>query len=244
MKENRYDDADFFARYSEIPRSREGLEAAGEWHTLRAMLPDFRGRRVLDLGCGFGWHCRYAAEGGAASVVGVDISEKMLDEARRATISPQIEYVRSPIEDFDCAPASFDVVISSLALHYVAAFGDVCHTVNRALVPGGAFVFSVEHPVFTARAPQEWHRDQQGNALHWPVDDYFSEGGRDMIFLGQKIVKYHRTLETYVRTLLECGFAIADLAEPKPSDAMLRDIPEMRDELRRPMMLIVSSVKK
>ena len=85
MKEDRYDDPAFFAKYSQMPRSRYGLEAAGEWETLRMLLPDFAGRRVLDLGCGYGWHCIYALEHGAAAVTGVDISEKMLAVAREKT---------------------------------------------------------------------------------------------------------------------------------------------------------------
>ena len=64
-------------------------------------MPDFKGKRVLDLGCGFGWHCRYAIERGAKSVVGVDLSEKMLQEAREKITSPLIEYVQKPIEDID-----------------------------------------------------------------------------------------------------------------------------------------------
>ena len=90
MKENKYDDPTFFDKYSRMPRSKEGLAAAGEWHVLRRMLPPFEGKRVLDLGCGFGWHCRYAVEQGAASVVGVDLSERMLAEARAMTDSPAI----------------------------------------------------------------------------------------------------------------------------------------------------------
>lgn len=65
MKENKYDDKHFFEQYSQMPRSKEGLKAAGEWHELKKMLPDFNQKTVLDLGCGFGWHCIYAAEHGA-----------------------------------------------------------------------------------------------------------------------------------------------------------------------------------
>ena len=82
MKENKYDDDVFFKKYSEMNRSRQGLAGAGEWSELQKLLPDFKDKRVLDLGCGYGWHCLYAAEHGAASVMGVDISEKMLNTAR------------------------------------------------------------------------------------------------------------------------------------------------------------------
>jgi cyclopropane fatty-acyl-phospholipid synthase-like methyltransferase len=69
MKQNKYDDNTFFDKYSQMERSRHGLAGAGEWHELRKMLPDFQGKRVLDLGCGFGWHCRFAEENGVESVI-------------------------------------------------------------------------------------------------------------------------------------------------------------------------------
>ena len=81
MIENKYDDETFFAKYSAFPRSVHGLKAAGEWHELKKLLPDFAEKRVLDLGCGFGWHCFYAAEHGAKQVLGIDVSEKMLKTA-------------------------------------------------------------------------------------------------------------------------------------------------------------------
>ncbi len=75
MKENKYDDQVFFRKYSEMSRSRQGLSGAGEWSELQRVLLDFRGKKVLDLGCGYGWHCMYAAQNGADSVLGTDISE-------------------------------------------------------------------------------------------------------------------------------------------------------------------------
>ena len=68
MKENKYDDDVFFNKYKEMNRSVQGLEGAGEWSQLKQLLPDFEGKRVLDLGCGYGWHCIYAALQKAASV--------------------------------------------------------------------------------------------------------------------------------------------------------------------------------
>src|SRR5438132_585639 len=102
-----------------MPRSVSGLESAGEWGAFRALLPDLRGRRLLDLGCGFGWHCRYAREQGAQLVVGVDLSEKMLARAKADTDDSAVDYRQCAIEDVDFRADQFDVVISSLALHYV-----------------------------------------------------------------------------------------------------------------------------
>lgn len=243
MKENKYDDSRFFGQYSRMTRSTEGLNGAGEWPALRRMLPGFGGKRVLDLGCGFGWHCRYAAEQGATTVVGIDLSEKMLDQAARRNGSPLIEYKRMAVEDFEFLPGTFDVVISSLAFHYLESFDEICRKVNRCLTPGGCFVFSVEHPVFTAYGNQEWYCDEKGEPLHWPVDRYFLEGRREAVFLGEAVVKYHKTLTAYINGLIRAGFEITALEEPQPGRELLEAIPEMKNELRRPMMLIVSARK-
>src|SRR5436309_15973370 len=119
MKQNKYDDPEFFANYSQMARSIGGLDAAGEWPAFRTLLPQLRDKNVLDLGCGFGWHCRYARGQQARLVVGVDISEKMIARARESTTDAAIEYHRRAIEDIDFPAGEFDVVLSSLALHCV-----------------------------------------------------------------------------------------------------------------------------
>src|SRR5690625_4840250 len=101
MKENKYDDEVFFQKYSQMSRSQQGLEGAGEWEALKKVLPDFQGKRVLDLGCGYGWHCIYAMEQGASSVTGVDISRKMLEVAKEKTPFQAVEYIHCAIEEID-----------------------------------------------------------------------------------------------------------------------------------------------
>lgn len=243
MKENKYDNADFFNQYSKMTRSVEGLNGAGEWHVLQPMLPDFKDKRVLDLGCGFGWHCMWALQNGAKKVVGVDISKKMLEKAHDMDSTASIEYIEMPIEDIDFPDDSFDIVISSLAFHYIESFDEMAKKINRLLSANGAFIFSVEHPVFTAYGSQQWHNDAEGNPMHWPVDRYFEEGRRTAIFLGETMTKYHKTLTTYINELLRNGFAIKELIEPTPQEKHLHSIPGMKDELRRPMFLIISAVK-
>lgn len=243
MKENKYDDPVFFRKYSEMARSRYGLAGAGEWQTLRELLPDFTGRDVLDLGCGYGWHCRYAADHGAHSVLGIDISRKMLDTAMEKNPDPRICYQQSAMEDLDFPDGSFQVVFSSLAFHYVEDFAGLMQRISRWLVPGGDLVFSVEHPVFTASGSQDWYYGEDGKILHFPVDNYFFEGRREAVFLGEKVIKYHRTLTTYVKILQENGLAIRSLAEPMPLADMM-EIPGMKEEMRRPMMLLIAAQKE
>ena len=93
--QNIYDSPEFFSAYSALPRSMHGLAGAPEWPTLHAMLPALAGLRVLDLGCGFGWFCRWAAEQGAARVFGIDVSERMLERARAETQAPAVVYERA-----------------------------------------------------------------------------------------------------------------------------------------------------
>ena len=243
MKENKYDDPVFFEKYSQMGRSQKGLSGAGEWEDLQKILPDFAGKAVLDLGCGYGWHCIYAAEHGAAHVTGVDLSQKMLEVARNKTQFPQVEYIQGAIEDVTLPESTFDIVFSSLSIHYLKSFEDFVEKVYGWLRPGGDFVFSVEHPVFTAYGSQDWYRDESGEILHFPVDRYFYEGERKADFLGESVVKYHRTLTTYLDNLLTHGFSLRRVVEPKPPQSMM-DIPGMADELRRPMMLLVAAQKR
>ncbi|WP_099157460.1 class I SAM-dependent methyltransferase [Virgibacillus ndiopensis] len=243
MKQNKYDDSTFFSAYEQMSRSINGLEGAGEWPVFKALLPDLQNKSVLDLGCGFGWHCRYARSQQAGSVVGIDISEKMLQKAREKTDDSAIAYVNMPIEDINFLHSQFDVVISSLAFHYVKSFEVICKKVYERLKPGGTFVFSVEHPIFTSRNDQNWYLDDHGNRLHWPVDNYQAEGRRGTNFLTENVIKYHRTVSTYINDLVGTGFVLNAIKEPTPTDEMLKTDPAMKDENRRPMFMIISACK-
>lgn len=244
MKQNKYDDPIFFSKYAQMLRSVKGLEEAGEWHIFKELIPNLKDKSVLDLGCGFGWHCRYARKQQAGFVTGIDISEKMIESAREMTKDPLISYIRSPIEDIDFSDSPFDVVISSLVFHYIRSFKSVCGKVYHSLAHGGSFIFSVEHPIFTSRAEQDWHYDERGNRLHWPVDHYQKEGVRETSFLNEKVTKYHRSLSTYINDLIDSGFIINAVKESYPSVKMVKNDPEMEDEKRRPMFLMIAAQKK
>src|SRR3954452_20206340 len=146
MAQNIYDQPAFFQTYSRLSRSISGLDGAAEWPVLRAMLPDMRGLRAINLGCGFGWFFRWGGEQGTARVLGLDLSENMLARARSVTM-PSITYEKADLERIRLPEGSFDLAYSSLAFHYINNIAGLFAAVHRAVVPGGRFVFSIEHPI-------------------------------------------------------------------------------------------------
>ena len=226
MTQNIYDDPGFFAGYARLPRSVDGLDAAPEWPALRAMLPDLAGKRVVDLGCGFGWFCRWAREAGAAEVLGLDVSANMLARARETTSDSAISYRQADLETLALPAASFDVAYSALTLHYLANLGALFDTVHRALAPGGRFVFSAEHPLYTEPGP-----------------DYLDEGPRTTDWLAPGVVKQHRTLATYLNLLIGAGFTLRRVEEWGPTREEIAAHPEWKIDHRRPSFLLVSAAR-
>jgi SAM-dependent methyltransferase len=240
MTQNIYDDPDFFAGYSRLGRSTDGLNGAAEWRALRATLPAMANLRVLDLGCGFGWFCRWAREQGAREVTGVDISERMLDRARGETHDPAIRYMSGDLERLTMPVGPFDLVYSSLAFHYITDLEGLLAKVARVLLPGGSLVFSVEHPIFTAPSRPEWIVDADGRKT-WPVDGYLQEGPRTTDWLTKGVVKQHRTIGRYLNLLLGLGFSISHVEEWGPADAQIAARPALAEERQRPPFLLVAA---
>lgn len=235
-----YDNEKFFKEYSHMLRSQEGLKGAGEWETFKALMPEVANKSILDIGCGYGWHCQYVAEQGATEVVGIDNSDKMLAVAREKNEFTQVTYENMPVEAMDFEANQFDLVLSSLVFHYIADFDALIKSIKRVLKAQGQLIFTVEHPVFTAEGSEQWVQNDDGENQFFPVDNYFYEGARDTDFLNTSIKKYHRTLTTYIETLIQNGFKINHVVEPMPSEDM-RELDGMADEMRRPMMLIISA---
>jgi SAM-dependent methyltransferase len=239
MTQNIYDNPEFFTGYSRLGRSVEGLDGAPEWPALRSLLPDMRGLRVVDLGCGFGWFCRWAREQAAATVLGLDVSENMLARARAETADKAISYRRADLETLELPDAAFDLAYSSLALHYIEHLERLLTTVRRALVPGGRLVFSAEHPIYTAPSHPGWSTGADGRRV-WPVDGYLQEGPRRTDWLTKGVIKQHRTLATYLNLLLRLDFSLRHVEEWGPTDAQVAAHPDWADEYHRPTFLLVS----
>ncbi|MDC9826522.1 class I SAM-dependent methyltransferase [Devosia sp. ZB163] len=243
MAQNIYDDPKFLAGYSEFPRSRDGLGATSEWPAFRALLPGIADKRVVDLGCGFGQLSRWLGEEDARSVLGIDLSEKMLARARTETTNPAVTYARGNLDELVLAPDSADLIVSSMALHYVEDFGRIAAMLFDALAPGGQLVFSVEHPIYAARAEPEWVAAADGRQA-FAIADYCVEGRRVTNWIVDGVVKYHRTIGTMLNILTGAGFRYKAVDEWKPSDEQFAAHPDWKaTELTRPMFLLMSLTK-
>ncbi|MCO7511932.1 class I SAM-dependent methyltransferase [Serratia fonticola] len=242
MSQNIYDNQTFFDGYAQLSRSVQGLDGAPEWPTIRSILPDLQGKKVVDLGCGYGWFCRSASEQGAAQVLGMDLSEKMLGKAKEMTEDPAIEYRQQDMEALQLPAASFDLVYSSLTLHYIEDLGKLFATVYQALVNGGEFIFTAEHPIYTAPKHQGWLVDEAGQKS-WPINGYQQEGQRISNWLAEGVIKQHRMLGTYINLLVQQGFTIRYLNEWGPSAQQIADNPALDEEKERPMIFILAVQK-
>jgi ubiquinone/menaquinone biosynthesis C-methylase UbiE len=147
------------------------------------------------------------------------------------------------MEHLQLQPKSFDVIYSSLAFHYVKNLTGLLSQAYRSMVPGGAVVFSIEHPIFTAPSRPNWSQDATGRKA-WPIDGYLDEGPRSTDWLAKGVIKQHRTLATYINTLIGIGFGITHVEEWGPTPAQIAQQPDWADERQRPPFLMVAAIRK
>lgn len=240
--QNIYDNPDFLAGYVTLDRQALGLDGAAEWPELQQLMPEPKGRRIIDLGCGFGWFSRWAADKQASSVLGIDISTKMLERAQAETASDKVTYQIGDLDELVLDEQSCDLVFSSLALHYVNDLARLLSTVGAALSPGGSIVFSVEHPIYSAPTTQRFETSESGDRI-WPLNNYLVEGERVTSWFVDGIVKEHRTVATYVNTVIDAGLTIERIVEFGPSPEEVEEHPERADDRHRPWFLLVRASK-
>jgi len=243
-RQNIYNDDVFFESYKQL-RSRTNANEIIEIPALFAMLPSLNGLRILDLGCGYGEHCVKYIEMGAEEVVGIDISEKMLEIANKENSSTRITYKKLAMEELVELDTYFDLVVSSLALHYVEDYKMVMEQVYRLLNSGGRFIFSQEHPFSTCFTyGSRWTKDENGNKLYANISNYSINGKRESRWFNDGVIKYHRTFSSIVNTLIDSGFCIEQMSEPIPSEAVMNQHTEYMDNIHKPDFLLISVKKR
>lgn len=177
-----------------------------------ALCEPLAGKVVLDLGCGEGYCTRMLSQRGAR-VLGLDLSERMIELARQAedALPLGIRYDTADAVTADLGAASLDLVVAVFLFNYldVERMHKTMANVHRMLRPGGSFVFAVPHPAFAfMRKPAPPFYFDVGSA------GYFS--ARNTVF-GGKIWKndgsaldvqlVHKTFEDYFEGLRRAGFS-------------------------------------
>ncbi len=238
--QNIYDNETFFEGYKKIRENEVNANNLFEIPALFSMMPDLKDKAVLDLGCGFGEHCKRFVESGAKKVVGIDISEKMLEIAKIENANPKITYINMPMEDISKLNEKFDVVVSSLAFHYVEDFSGVVKNIYDMLNEKGIFLFSQENPLCTCfSGGNRWTKDENGNKLYINLSNYGVEGERKSTWFVDNVKKYHRTFSSIINTLIETGFTVEKMVEPLPTAELLEKYPDYKDLFHKPDFLLI-----
>ncbi len=240
--QNIYDNPEFFDGYRQLRSNKFSANNLEEKPALFSLAPDLSGKAVLDLGCGYGENCAEFKAMGASVVLGVDISEKML--AIAVEENPDIEFIRADMSDLSFIKKKYDVVFSSLAVHYVEDFPAFVKGVYGILNPGGYFIFSQEHPLTTAPiSGASWARDEDGNILHYKLTDYSRGGFRSTKWIVEGVEKYHRTFSEIVNSLCEAGFTIEKMIETVPTPEVLKIDKRWEKDLHKPNFLLIKAKK-
>lgn len=236
-RQNVYDDPEFFAGYRNLRDNLIALHENVIQPMVPAIIPNAAARRVVDLGCGEGFYCRIARDQGAAYVLGIDPSEKMLAVARQRTTGDGIEYEQAFAEDAEVESDSTDLVVSILALHYVEDLESVLQSIWNWLRREGEFVMIVEHPVATAPDPWEGYTMDGDEEQAWLLTHYFDEGERRVEWYIPGVIKYHRRIDTMANALIKQGFVIEQVLEPTPTPEVVAEHPRSRGDSIRPGVL-------
>ena len=243
--QNIYDNETFFEGYKALRAGETNYNDLLEQPAMAKMLPDLNGKSVLDLGCGYGHNCIDFVQRGAESVVGIDISEKMLSVAKTESKHEKIQYLNMSMTDISQLDDKFDLIYSSLAFHYVKDFDSFAKDMFSVLNKDGQLLFSQEHPIITATIDGNGHfnKNIKGKRVSYTFSNYNEPGERKVHWYVDGVIKYHRTFSDVINALAKAGFVIEEVCEPVPEPWAVEKLPTIVKEYIKPNFLIVKARK-
>ncbi|MCE4957130.1 methyltransferase domain-containing protein [Macrococcus caseolyticus] len=207
MSQNIYDNEHFYNGYTKLRNNKLSYNELIEMPVMKAELPTIEGKTVLDIGCGMGKFIQYMLEMNPKQVVGLDISNNMISYAKEQINDERVAFVVSSILEYENT-TKFDVIVSSLAFHYVEDYEALIQKLFGMLNCGGVLLFSTEHPLTTATKQQEHWSHVESRHNHYKLDHYFEESTRPIEWIDTEVIRYHRTIGTLMNTLIDNGFRI------------------------------------
>jgi SAM-dependent methyltransferase len=200
-----------------------------------SLLPNVKGKSVLDAGCGPGVYAEWLVERGA-EVVAFDANEKMVELARER-LGDRAQVLHASLEHplKFLTGGSFGIVISPLVMDYVRDWERVFREFHRVLRDGGTLVFSMEHPY-----PKYHDHRETSNYFEVELVEYEWTGFGETV----RVPSYRRPLSEVVNPLIRAGFVVDKILEPIPTEAFRQQAPEDYEELSRsPGFMCVRAVK-
>lgn len=227
VKQNIYDNETFFENFKNIRSNEINFNDYIETPILLSMLSEIQGKKVSDIGCGMGQHAKQYSDMGAESVLGIDISEKMLEYAKKYFFAHNITYRRMAFEDISALNERFDLITSSLAFDYAEDLAMLMQNVYCLLNNNSYFVFSMSHPMATAwdGSCDRYTRTECGERLYANVPNYMVEGKRSVKWVVEDYELYHRTFSTIINSIIKAGFQIERCEESRVSDELRKQYP-------------------
>ena len=210
------------------------------------LMGDLLWKRVLDLGCGEGFHSRIMTKKGA-KVIGLEPSD--LIEYALATedkLSQGIQYYRGRAEALhEFAIGPFDLVVANMVLHNICNIEEAIRGVAGVMHKGGLFVFSILHPMSNC-AGSKW----RWNGKPVPDDpqpDYFNRRPIEVTWEMEGLIRpmttlvFHRPLSDYFELLEKTGFTIEKVIEPYPTDEQVAAFPALANQRKYPNFVHVKA---
>lgn len=241
-----FDDDNFFYKYLELRKDKNNYNDLIEQPIIFSLLGNISGKSILDIGCGYGSTTYKLSEQGGNRILGIDSSERMIMKAKLENKKENIEYKVLNAIDLDLISEKFDVVLSCLAIHYIENIDKLFKNVNNLLNENGEFIFSMEHPIFTAsvdNTSRKWLYNRRGEVSGFILDNYSKEGVRKSNWLNKDLIKYHYKTSTIINKLIENGFSIDKIEEPSPTRKMVKALSKAEHEIHRPVFLIIKCHK-
>ncbi len=226
-KQNIYDNDIFFEDFKQKRSAEVNFNDCIETPIILSMLPDLRGKCILDIGCGMGQHAKQYSDLGAKAILGIDISAKMLSYAKEYNNADNITYTQMAMEDIELIDRKFDVITSSFVFDYIEDFDSLLKNIHNLLQDNGTLVFSMSHPVATAfdGTYPRFTKDENGKKLYANVSNYAYEGKRVVKWVVEEYEFYHRTLSSMINSLINAGFKIDKCRESIVSPEILEAYP-------------------
>ena len=243
--QNIYDNEKFFTDYKNMRDGGINANNLIEIPAMKSMLPDLTGKTILDLGCGEGMMCRYFMEKGAKSVLGVDISNNMINEAKKQTKDPNVTYQILAMENLSTINQKFDIVFSSLAFHYIEDFEKLMRDISSLLNENGILLFSQENPIATAIVYKEDVKKYitVGDKRYYLISDYNNCSKRTTFWNVDGVIKYHRNFSTTINAIVKAGMNIVEMQEPNASKEAIELVEKYKYQTDRPYFLFIKAIK-